>query len=98
MPPGPSRFREKGLAGEHVQVWPGDAADAADTVFEKQSALVLERALEAADPGTVVLPRVIKNGVGRGCGGVAEAVFGLSDGGVVFLESKYGMSKVSSSR
>ena len=77
-------YCEKGLTRE--QVW--------DTVFEKKSAFALKESLEKEDPKVKVLPRVIINEEGKDVG-EWEAIYELSDGCIVFLESKYRMSKVS---
>jgi hypothetical protein len=77
-------YREKGLTRE--QVW--------DKVFERKTALILKEALEEEDPKVVELLRVIKNAAGKDVS-EWEALFQLSDGCFVFLETKYRMSKVS---
>jgi hypothetical protein len=81
----PYREPEKGSTLRE-QVW--------DTVFEKKSALALKESLEKEDPKVIALPRVIKKGEGKAVG-EWEAIYELSDGCIVFLESKYRMSKVS---
>ena len=78
-------YREKGLSRE--QVW--------DRVFERKTALALKETLENEDPKVTRLPRVIKDEAGKDVS-EWEALYQLSDGGIVFLETKYGMSKVSS--
>ena len=78
-------YREKGLSRE--QVW--------DRVFERKTALALKETLENEDPKVMKLPRVIKDEAGQYVS-EWEALYQLSDGGIVFLETKYGMSKVSS--
>jgi hypothetical protein len=77
-------YREKGLTRE--QVW--------DKVFERKAALALKEVLEEEDPKAIALPRVYKNGAGKDVG-EWEAIYELSDGCIVFLETKYRMSKVS---
>lgn len=78
-------YREKGLSRE--QVW--------DRVFERKTALALKETLENEDPKVMKLPRVIKDEVGKDVN-EWEAVYRLSDGSIVFLETKYRMSMVSS--
>lgn len=79
-------YREKGLTRE--QVWDSD------TVFERKTALVLKQSLEKEDPKIITLPRVVKDDAGKDVG-EWEGIYELSDGCVVFLESKYRISKVS---
>ena len=78
-------YREKGLSRE--QVW--------NRVFERKTVLALKETLENEDSKVMKLPRVIKNEAGKYVS-EWEALYQLSDGGIVFLETKYGMSKVSS--
>ncbi len=78
-------YREKGLSRE--QVW--------DRVFKRKTALALKETLENEDPKVMKLPRVIKDEAGKDVS-EWEALYQLSDGGIVFLETKYRMSKVSS--
>lgn len=75
-------FHENGLMRE--QVW--------DRVFETKTALALKEALERKDPNVTELPRVIKGKSGKEVG-EWDGVYELSDGCVVFLETKYRMSK-----
>lgn len=78
-------YREKGLSRE--QVW--------DRVFEGKTALALKETLENDDPKLMKLPRVIKDEAGKYVS-EWEGLYQLSDGGIVFLETKFRMSKVSS--
>ena len=77
-------YREKGLSREQVRV----------QVFERKAVLALKDTLENEDPNVMSLPRVIKDKAGRDVS-KWEAVYQLSEGSVVFLETKYSMSKVS---
>ena len=65
-----------------------------DKVFERKTALALKEVLEEEGPKAIELPRVYKNGAGKDVG-EWEAIYELSDGCIVFLETKYRMSKVS---
>jgi hypothetical protein len=65
-----------------------------DKVFERKTALALKEVLEAEDPKAVELPSVIKDAAGEDVS-EWEAIYQLSDGCIVFLETKYRMSKVS---
>jgi hypothetical protein len=78
-------YREKILSQE--QVW--------EMVFGAKIATALKDVLEKEDPGIVELPWVVKDSQGKDVSEQWEAVYQLSDGCVVFLESKYRMSKVS---
>ena len=78
-------YREKGLSRE--QVW--------DRVFERKTAIALKETLENEDPKVMKLPRVIKDEAGKDVS-EWEALYQLSDGRIVFLQTKYRMSKVSS--
>ena len=78
-------YREKKLSRE--QVW--------DRVFEMKTAVALKETLENEDPKVMRLPRVIKDKAGKDVS-EWEALYELSDGGIVFLETKYRMSTVSS--
>jgi len=75
-------YREKVLSRE--QVW--------DRVFERKTALALKETLENEHPKVMKLPRVIKDEAGKNVS-EWEALYQLSDGGIVFLETKYRMSK-----
>ena len=66
-----------------------------DRVFERKTAFALKETLENEDPKGMKLPRVIKDEAGKDVS-EWEALYQLSDGGIVFLEMKYRMSKVSS--
>ena len=78
-------YCEKGLSREQER----------DRVFKRNAALALKEALENEDPKVMKLPRLIKAEAGRHVNDW-EALYRLSDGGFVFLETKYSMSKVSS--
>jgi len=75
---------EKGISRE--QAW--------DSVFEKKTALALKKVLEEEDPTVTELPRVVKNGGGNAVS-EWEGIYQLSDGRIVFLETKFRMTKVS---
>jgi hypothetical protein len=77
-------FREKGLSRE--QVW--------DKVFKAKTARALKDVLEKEGSVVVEMSRVIKDAQKKDVS-EWEAVYKLSDGCLVFLESKYRMSKVS---
>ena len=76
-------YREKGLSRD--QVWDRD--------FEMKTELALKDMLEKKDLKVTNLPRVIKGKTGKDIS-EWQAVYQLSDGGVVFLETKFRMSKV----
>ena len=76
-------YREKGLSRD--QVWDRD--------FEMKTELALKDMLEKKDLKVTELPRVIKGRTGKDIS-EWQAVYQLSDGGVVFLETKFRMSKV----
>ncbi len=78
---------EKGMTRE--QVW--------DCVFEEKTALALKKVLEREDPKVTELPRVVKNGGGNTVH-EWEGIYQLSDGRIVFLETKFRMTKVSHQR
>ena len=75
-------YREKQKLSRE-QVW--------DRVFKRKTALALKETLENEDPKVMKLPREAGKDVSEW-----EALYQLSDGGIVFLETKYWMSKVSS--
>lgn len=66
-------------------------------VFEEKSKLALKVKLQKDHPGLVDLPRVICDKATGKNVAEWEAVFQLSDGSIIFLESKYRMTLVSES-
>ena len=71
-------YCEKGLSREQER----------DRVFKRNAALALKEALENEDSKVMKLPRLIKDEAGRHVSDW-EALYRLSDGGFVFLETKY---------
>lgn len=76
-------YHEKGLTRD--QVW--------DKVFERKTAITLKEALEVDDQKLVELPRVRDPATGLDVG-EWEVIFQATDGSIIFLETKYRMSKV----
>lgn len=64
-------------------------------VFERKTAFALKETLENEDMKVMKLLRVIKDKVGKDVS-EWEALYQLLDGGIIFLEMKYRVSKVSS--
>jgi hypothetical protein len=80
----PYPYREKSLSRE--QVW--------DRVFERKTAEALKKWLVLEGEEFVEMPRVIKDSARQDVSNW-ELMVELSDGTVIFLESKFRMSKVS---
>ena len=78
--------RAKGLSLARDQVW--------DKVFKRKTVIALREALEAEGEKLIELARVIKDPETGLDVAEWEVIFLTSDGSLIFLETKYRMSKV----